>query len=196
MRLRDRERAKRKHETRATSTAVRRMGIRQLRRENEELAGVIKIAARVRPKTRAECIDGPRPCPWVGCRHHLFLDVNPKNGTIKFNFPSLEPDELDGKLESCSLDVAEDGTVSAERVGELMNVTRERVRAMMNGAQVDGEHMPGILDKVRLPLLRSLGPEVAHRSGIPRPPRADDDLTAEERSERGRLMAERGRQPQ
>lgn len=25
-----------------------------------------------RPRTRGECADGPRPCPWLSCRHHLF----------------------------------------------------------------------------------------------------------------------------
>jgi len=28
-----------------------------------------------RPKTRADCIDGPRPCPWLGCRYHLGVEV-------------------------------------------------------------------------------------------------------------------------
>jgi hypothetical protein len=57
-----------------------------------------------RPKTRGDCVDGPRPCPWVGCRYSLYLDVNPKNGVIKFNHPALEVEEL---VESCALDVAD-----------------------------------------------------------------------------------------
>lgn len=28
-----------------------------------------------RPKTRSECRDEARPCPWVSCRHHLLLEV-------------------------------------------------------------------------------------------------------------------------
>lgn len=28
-----------------------------------------------RPRTRGECKDGPRPCPWVSCRHHLLLEI-------------------------------------------------------------------------------------------------------------------------
>jgi hypothetical protein len=31
-----------------------------------------------RPRTRAECKDEPRPCPWVACKHHLYLDINPR----------------------------------------------------------------------------------------------------------------------
>lgn len=26
------------------------------------------------PQTRAECINGIRPCPWLSCRHHLWSD--------------------------------------------------------------------------------------------------------------------------
>ncbi len=78
-----------------------------------------------RPRTRSECHDGPRPCPHVGCKHHLYLDVNPTTGTIKLNFPELEVWEL---ADTCALDVAERGGTSLEDVSTLMNVTRERVR--------------------------------------------------------------------
>ncbi|HEX6765901.1 MAG TPA: sigma factor-like helix-turn-helix DNA-binding protein, partial [Polyangiaceae bacterium] len=78
-----------------------------------------------RPHTRSECAEGPRPCPHVSCRHHLYLDVNPHTGTIKLNFPDLEVWEL---AFSCALDVADLGGTAIDRVGELMNVTRERVR--------------------------------------------------------------------
>ena len=78
----------------------------------------------VRPKTRAQCMGFDRPCPFVSCRHHLFLDVSEKGG-LKLNFPQLEPGDL---LVSCSLDVAEDGLSKLEDAGALMNLTRERVR--------------------------------------------------------------------
>jgi hypothetical protein len=28
-----------------------------------------------RPTTRSECLEEARPCPWVGCRHHLLLEL-------------------------------------------------------------------------------------------------------------------------
>lgn len=28
-----------------------------------------------RPRTRGDCLAEARPCPWVGCRHHLLLEV-------------------------------------------------------------------------------------------------------------------------
>jgi hypothetical protein len=78
-----------------------------------------------RPKTRGDCKDGVRPCPWISCSAHLYLDVNPATGTIKLNFPDRELDELRA---TCALDVADEGIHTLEQVGEFMNLTRERVR--------------------------------------------------------------------
>jgi hypothetical protein len=78
-----------------------------------------------RPTTREECRGEQRPCPWVACKHHLYLDINPETGSIKINFPDLEPWELQ---HTCALDVAERGGITLEEVGEIMNLTRERIR--------------------------------------------------------------------
>jgi hypothetical protein len=78
-----------------------------------------------RPRTRGECKDGPRPCPYASCRFHLYVDVSPATGALRLNFPDLEPWEL---TETCALDVADRGGAILEKVGALMNVTRERVR--------------------------------------------------------------------
>jgi hypothetical protein len=78
-----------------------------------------------RPWSRGDCQDGARPCPWVSCRYHLYLDVDRGSGSLKLNFPDREPWELE---ETCSLDVADRGGETLERVGELIHVTRERTR--------------------------------------------------------------------
>ena len=78
-----------------------------------------------RPTSRAECKEEMRPCPWVACKHHLYLDINPETGSIKINFPELEPWEMS---HTCALDVAEKGGITLEEVGEIMNLTRERIR--------------------------------------------------------------------
>jgi len=76
-----------------------------------------------RPKTRADCVDGPRPCPWVSCRHHLAIDVL-ASGSFQVNFPSRLADLAD----TCALDIADKNGITLEEVGEIMNLTRERVR--------------------------------------------------------------------
>jgi hypothetical protein len=78
-----------------------------------------------RPTTRGACKEDVRPCPYVSCKHHLYLDVNPETGSIKLNFPDLEVWEM---AETCSLDVADKGGITLEEVGEILNLTRERIR--------------------------------------------------------------------
>jgi hypothetical protein len=78
-----------------------------------------------RPATRADCKDMPRPCPFVSCKYHLYLDVNPETGSIKLNFPDLEVWEM---KDTCALDVADKNGITLEEVGEIMNLTRERIR--------------------------------------------------------------------
>lgn len=78
-----------------------------------------------RPLTRGECREEERPCPWVACKHHLYLDINPETGSIKINFPDVEPWDL---RQTCALDVAESGVQTLEEVGSFLNLTRERVR--------------------------------------------------------------------
>lgn len=79
----------------------------------------------LRPKTRAECVGGPRPCPFVSCKYHLYLDVQARTGAIKLNFPDIEVEEMN---ESCSLDVADRGGATLEEVGAIMNLTYGGVR--------------------------------------------------------------------
>ncbi len=78
-----------------------------------------------RPKTRGECANVARPCPYVSCKYHLYIDVNPSTGSIKVNFPEREVWEL---KHSCALDVAQQGGITLEEVGEILNLTRERIR--------------------------------------------------------------------
>lgn len=77
------------------------------------------------PLVRAACADVPRPCPYVSCRHHLYVDAVLVSGRFKLTFPSLQPWEL--KV-SCVLDVADRDGCTLEEVGEIMNLTRERIR--------------------------------------------------------------------
>lgn len=93
--------------------------------------------ARHLPATRGDCESGPRPCPYVSCRHHLLID-SMRGGGFKILFPDLvdiDPETqevLDVRLEempaTCALDVADQGGVILEVVAHLLNCVRERVR--------------------------------------------------------------------
>lgn len=132
-RERDRERAKRARETRASVESLARMPKheRAARAEFEALQERVMPVRRLiegRPKTRGECAGRARPCPYVGCQFHLYLDVE-RNGNLRMNFPDVEPWEIP---ETCALDVADRGGDTLENVGELMNITRERIRQVEN----------------------------------------------------------------
>ena len=75
--------------------------------------------------TRADCENGPRPCPLVSCRYNLYLEVSPISGNLKLAFPDLRPEDME---HSCSLDVADRGEETLDSVGGKLNLTRERVR--------------------------------------------------------------------
>jgi hypothetical protein len=99
-----------------------------------------------RPVTRADCADIPRPCPYVGCKHHLYLDVNRDTGNIRVNFPDRDPDKMPANG-SCVLDITDEGSVTLEQAGAYINLTRERIR------QVEAAG----LDKLRNPRLSEDG---------------------------------------
>lgn len=112
---------------RATTENVKRLPKRELEagRVHLRLLEAEGIDVR-RPATRGDCIGGERPCPWVSCKHNLYLDVH-ENGSIKTNFPDLEPDQVPPE-KSCALDVADRGGATLDDVATTMNITRERVR--------------------------------------------------------------------
>ncbi len=78
-----------------------------------------------RPRTRAECATAQRPCMFISCKHHLYLDVDQRGGSIRLNSPGKEVWELD---ETCALDVADRGGASLEEIAELFGVSRQRVQ--------------------------------------------------------------------
>jgi hypothetical protein len=118
---REQRRSRRKRDVRARTISVKRMTKREL-----EIGRLLFPETDYwKPRNRAECAEGPRPCPFVSCKHHLFIDVSPRTGAIKLNFPDLEVWDLG---ESCALDVADRGGTTLEDVGAIMNLTRERIR--------------------------------------------------------------------
>lgn len=112
---------------RARTISIKRLSKRELERGRQ----LYPEEAYARPVTRADCIEGgafaARPCPFVSCKYHLYLDVSESTGAIKINWPAIETDELPV---SCALDVADLQGATLEQVGAITNLTRERVRQM------------------------------------------------------------------
>ncbi|HTV23629.1 MAG TPA: sigma factor-like helix-turn-helix DNA-binding protein [Polyangiaceae bacterium] len=118
---REQRRSRRKRAVRARTISVKRMTKREL-----EIGRLLYPEDDYsKPRERSACAGGARPCPYVSCKHHLYVDVSPRTGAIKLNFPDLEVWEMG---DSCALDVADRGGTTLEDVGAIMNLTRERIR--------------------------------------------------------------------
>lgn len=96
-----------------------------------------------RPATRGDCVDGQRPCPWVGCRYHLAVDVGQRGTLFAIGRSSLSlrasrsdaewwtdgvADTVAALADTCCLDVADRGGITLQAVADTLGVTRERVR--------------------------------------------------------------------
>lgn len=95
--------------------------------EIEDIERFADYQGETRPRTRAECQDVPRPCPYVSCRYNLYLDVWGRG--LRLQFPHLDPTEME---HSCALDEAEahvDG-MTLDEMGKRLNITRERARQL------------------------------------------------------------------
>src|SRR5438067_13475603 len=61
---------------------------KRLTRDERRLSEVLVYPEDVdRPTSRHECTQMHRPCPFVSCSHHLYLDANPETGATKQTFP-------------------------------------------------------------------------------------------------------------
>lgn len=146
-------------ERRRSKTMSRKEMARDLRRRrmtgdlDPEEAELLSEIQKLKPKTRAECVSGPRPCLFVSCKYNLYLDVNPETGSIKLNFPEKEIWELE---HTCALDVAEKGGITLEEVGLIMNLTRERIRQVeTRGLTKLHEATEGPPDRMPLPVVNN-----------------------------------------
>jgi hypothetical protein len=121
--LDDLGRRRRRSRARARTISIRRLSKAELNRGR----ALYPEEDYWRPMSRGECADMERPCPFVSCKYHLYIDVHPVRGSIKINFPDVEVWEMS---DTCALDIADRGGITLEEVGEIMNLTRERVRQL------------------------------------------------------------------
>jgi hypothetical protein len=120
---REQRRSRRKRAVRARTISVKRMTKREL-----EIGRLLYPETDYwKPSARGACAEVPRPCPYISCKYHLYIDVSARTGAIKLNFPDIDVWEMN---ESCALDVADRGGTTLEDVGAIMNLTRERIRQL------------------------------------------------------------------
>lgn len=100
----------------------KRIGIRDIKRDYNRRARAGELEPDHdywRPKTRADCSQVPRPCPYVSCKYNLYLDVE-KDGSIVLNHPNIEPHEM---KRSCLLDILEETEQPGHRKKERAGFT-------------------------------------------------------------------------
>lgn len=72
-----------------------------------------------RPHRRGDCASVPRPCPFVGCRYHLWIRAITARGILQHQ--DREPWEL---RYSCALDVADEGLLADRSAMEAAGLIR------------------------------------------------------------------------
>lgn len=125
-----------------------------------------------RPQSRAECKGGCRPCPWVGCRYHLLLEVGEKTGgrparlrvlgarnrilSLCATAPAVVVDaisdeaveRLAGLSESCALDIADRGGIGPKQIGRVLGLSRQTVQKE-TGELLADENVRALLEGFR-----------------------------------------------
>lgn len=95
-----------------------------------------------RPRTYEGCEAvglGTRvPCPFVSCKHHLYLDVDDRRGSYKISAPHREVVDLP---HTCAL---AEGDLTLDEIAARMGLTRERVRQIESRAIAKVLRAPGI----------------------------------------------------
>lgn len=142
---------------RAKTISIKRLSKRALLEEQRRLEHANATdPVEPRPLTFAECerrgigtIESP--CAYVSCRWNLALDVDNRTGSIKVNFPGAV---VDGAIDvslipaTCALVIADSDGLTLEQVGEILNLTRERVR------QIETKGLQQIAELARLAALQ------------------------------------------
>lgn len=123
-----------------------------------------------RPRTRGDCRNGIRPCPYVGCRHHLMIHVDeygtlylakkrsmagrrqaynpnatPEGAALVEAWMEAVAEAVVNAEETCELDISEANEVKGvpfSRIGKLIGVGKQRAHqeCMRALAKLSDEH--------------------------------------------------------
>lgn len=112
------------------------------------------------PKIRADCINGPRPCPWVRCKWHAIWALKASHSLLLAHYTDEQIIKMISEMRhSCTLDVCDMGGVTLDLVGDVLHTTRERVRQIEECDKVakDGtRYRAGALASLRKPRARRM----------------------------------------
>jgi len=119
------------------------------------------------PRIRADCIDGPRPCPWVRCRWHALWVIKPREALLLAHHTDEQIIRMLSEMKySCVLDVCDLGEATLELTGEVLHTTRERVRQIEECEKTTSSgirYTAGALAKLRRPqIMRMIRPYRDH----------------------------------
>lgn len=117
----------RKYLVKSRTTSIKRLSKKDLEATGREYAAEIAEIEQLKPRVRSECEGGERPCPFVSCRYNLLVDVK-ESGSIKENLGPIEDVDFETLGDTCALDVADRGGDTLEAVGDMLGMTRERIR--------------------------------------------------------------------
>lgn len=111
-----------RRDSKASVTIPNHRFLRDEQKQKDKL-GEVRFAGR--PQRRGECAEGPRPCPWASCVHHLAVSVKADGALVIERADVATPWWLE---DSCSLDLAERHGMTLEEIATAMGLTRERIR--------------------------------------------------------------------
>jgi hypothetical protein len=131
-----------------------------------------------RPQTRAECVNGPRPCPWVACSHHTLLEVTQQGWVSVKRLGQRKPralrpsaddqavtvwtddvlEELAGNPHSCVLDVADRGALlPLKDVAGVLRITRQAATLPLRRALAKLRGKPEAIELIKALVRRLVG---------------------------------------
>lgn len=106
---------------------------------DEELEAADRLHADM-PRRLEDCPGDDEQCPFVACRYHLWTDIESRNvrygkkGGQREYRRDLVPTDAWGSWATCALRAARQGPRTLDEVGDLLGVTRERVRQIQVAA--------------------------------------------------------------
>lgn len=102
----------------------------------------------MKPTYRNSCLSFPRPCCFITCSFHMLWAFH--SHELKNLFTHSDDDivnHLFSLKATCVLDIADKGGVTLEEIAIVLDVSRERIRQIIDGSQ--SNRTIGAIDKLQ-----------------------------------------------